>query len=214
MNKAPPLQVSTPILSMKSSLFAAACALALCLAGCADKKPHRPDPSGNGGGIGMGNPQQNAEQMASDLGLSEEQKKSFMAAMKEHGQKMRALRSNNSLSQDQRTKQADAARQQLAKRMHSILTQEQFTKWQQERQAMHANGQGGPGGQGGPPGPGGPGGAGGPPPGPNGGYPPNGAQPNRYLLDSSGSPPPAPGRQIGGNEPAPSLPPLPPVNPN
>lgn len=189
---------------MKLRLFAAGCLLALSLAGCANKKPHRPDNPGAGG---MGNPQQNAEKMASDLGLSEEQKKSFMSAMKDHGQKMKALHDKTSLSQAERTKQVDAARQQLAKRMRSILTQEQFTKWQQERQAMHPNPNGAQGAPGGPPGPGG---AGGPPPaGMNGAYPSNGAPPNRYL--DSGSTPPPRGINLGGDEPPAPLPPLPPV---
>jgi hypothetical protein len=192
---------------MKLRLIAAGCLLAaLNLASCADKKPHRPNGAGPGAG-GMGNPQQNAEKMANDLGLSDEQKKSFVAAMKEHGQKMKALRDKTSLSEDERNKQTAAARQQLQKRMHSILTQDQFAKWQQERQAMHP-----PGTQGTPGGPTGPGGAGGPPPGPNGGYPPNG-QPNRYLNGPETGGPPSKGINLGGDEPPPALTPLPPVNP-
>jgi len=193
---------------MKFRLIAAGCLLAaLSLAGCADKKPHPNGPRGGGGGGGIQNPQQNAEKMAQDLGLSDEQKKSFMAAMKEHGQKMKALREKTSLSEAERNKQTTTARQQLQQRMHSILTQDQFAKWQQERQSMHP-----PGSQGAPGGPPGSGGAGGPPPpGGNGASPPNG-QSNRYLNYGPESGP-SKGMNLGGDEPAPKLDPLPALTP-
>lgn len=111
----------------------------------------------------MGGPQQNALKMANDLGLSGDQKKKFLSAMKEHGQKMRSLRENSSLSETDKNRQIMASRQHLSQEMRGILTPDQFQEWQQERQKMHP--QGGAGGNGGRPGMGPPG-AGGPPMGP------------------------------------------------
>ena len=190
---------------MKLPFFATGCLSVLLLASCADKRPHRPGGPGAGGAGGVGGPQANAQQMASDLGLSEDQKKKFMSAMKEHGEKMKALHGKSSLSEEEKNKQTAEARKRLGKKMHGILTPEQFKKWQEERQAMRPPGeQRGPAG---PPGAGGPGAGGPPPPGPNGGTPPN-----RYLNSGPDSHLPPGGMKLGGDEPAPTLPPLPPVN--
>ena len=129
-----------------------------------------------GPGGGAGGPQANMQKMAADLNLTEDQKPKFQSAMRDHGQKMQKLRSNTSLSQDDKNKQITAARQALAKKMHGILTQDQFQKWQEELRSMHP-----PGGQGGG-GVGGPGGMGGPPP---------GGQGNRYGSPPADAPPPA-----------------------
>lgn len=161
--------------AMKISLCATLGILLLGLTNCSDRKPHRPDGQGSGG-LSMGSPQQNAQRMAADLGLSEGQKRKFMSAMKEHGEKMRAIRSNSAMSQDERNRKTMAARQQLAQKMHGILTAEQFEKWKQEREAMRP--QGGAGGSGMGPGAGGVSTPGAPPPvGPMGGYPTNGTPP-------------------------------------
>lgn len=83
----------------------------------------------------------NAEQIAKDLSLTDEQKTKVKAALEEQQTKMKALRADNSLSaEDKKTKMKELRDANQAK-MKEILTPEQFAKWQKLQPAR----KGGPG---------------------------------------------------------------------
>lgn len=109
-----------------------------------DKPPGGP---GAQGGPGMRGP--NAEQMAKDLGLSDEQKTKLKAAMDEQREKMKALREDTSLSADDKKAKGKELRDTFQAKVKEILTPEQFEKWQKNMQQRRP--QGGPGGPGGKP---------------------------------------------------------------
>jgi hypothetical protein len=168
---------------MKFKLLAVAFLLVSLVTGCADRKPRRGDDPPTGLSMGRENPQQ----MADDLGLNEDQKKKYLSIMKSHGEKMRALHSRSSMSPEDRRSKAMALHDKLVKEMQGLLTPEQFSQWQQARQALRArSGEGGgapqePGPQGG-----------GTPPGPG------------YAPQSSGyGPPQGPGPNVDGTPPGP-----------
>lgn len=100
--------------------------------------PSTPPP----GGPGMrGRP--SPDMLAQQLKLSDDQKPKFKAALDEQLQKMRDLRQDQSLSQDDRRAKMRSIREDTNKKMKTILTDEQYAKWEKM----------GPGGPGGPRGP-------------------------------------------------------------
>jgi len=91
----------------------------------------RPGRDGRGG-------QEYINKMAEDLKLTDEQKTKVEKVMTEQREKMRGARD---LSEDQRREKFKTMREEMDKKMKEILTAEQYTKWEKERQ------QRGPGGQ-------------------------------------------------------------------
>ena len=83
--------------------------------------------------------------MAEELNLTADQKTKFEAAMKEQGEKMRALRNPNATPEERKAKRK-AGQEELSKKMKGILTPEQFAKWEKMQQSRP----GGPGHPGGP----------------------------------------------------------------
>ncbi len=147
-------------------------------------------------------PQIDPDQMANDLGLSGDQKSKFVSTMQAHGEKMRAIRSNSSMSQRDRHKKVTAQREKLTKEMKKILTPDQFSQWDAKRQAMRNSMQQGQGG-------GAPQGYG-PPQGSPGGVQPDYIPPPRFESPTQqGYGRPQTPLQPQGNE---SLPPLPGCN--
>jgi len=113
-------------------------------------KPAKPpgDRQGPPGGSRRADMGQRLDKMAEELGLSAEQKTQLEAAMKERMEKAQVLRGGESLSpEDRRAKMREIADAHLAK-VKSILTPEQFTKWEEMRPArgQRPGGPGGPGG--------------------------------------------------------------------
>ncbi|HTL73064.1 MAG TPA: hypothetical protein VL863_07145 [bacterium] len=104
-------------------------------------KPH--GAQGGPGGPGMrGRP--NADQIAKELSLTDEQKTKLKAALEDQQAKMKALREDTSLSAEDKKAKAKELREGMQAKMKEILTPEQLTKWQ----AMQKNrGPGGPGGK-------------------------------------------------------------------
>ena len=86
--------------------------------------------------------------MAEELKLTDEQKTKVAAALKEQAETMRGVKE---ATPDERREKLKAARTEMEKKMKTILTAEQYTKWEKLRK------EGGPGRRGGPGGPGGPG---------------------------------------------------------
>jgi Spy/CpxP family protein refolding chaperone len=105
------------------------------------------------------NAQSRLDAMATQLGLSEDQKTKLVPILKEQGEKIRAVRQEQGLSQEQQREKMKAIRDEFQPKFKKILTPEQFDKWQKSR-TQGARGQG-PRGQGARRSTGGAGGAGG-----------------------------------------------------
>lgn len=72
----------------------------------------------------------NPEQIAKDLGLSEDQKTKFKDAMSDMQKKMQEVRKDASLSQEDRRAKSKEIRDATQAKFKEILTAEQFDKWQ------------------------------------------------------------------------------------
>ncbi|HEU6447128.1 MAG TPA: hypothetical protein VFV23_01665 [Verrucomicrobiae bacterium] len=100
------------------------------------------------GGMRRGGP--NIEQLAKDLNLNDDQKAKVKDALEAQGKKMRELRQDQNLSQEDRRAKMKEMREDLNKQMKTILTDEQYAKWEK----MGPGNRGprrGPNGAGGPP---------------------------------------------------------------
>jgi len=95
-----------------------------------------------GGPPGIRRP--NAEQIAKDLGLSDDQKAKVRAALEEQQKKMKDLRADTSLSQEDKRAKVKELRQSFVEKMKEILTADQFEKWQKTMQQRPRLGAGGP----------------------------------------------------------------------
>jgi protein CpxP len=81
-------------------------------------------------------PQQRVERMASVLNLTDAQKTKVTALFEEDAKKIRELRADTNVPQDQRREKARALREESDKKLQAILTPEQWEKWQKERSQM------------------------------------------------------------------------------
>ena len=68
--------------------------------------------------------------LSKELNLTDEQKPKVEAALKEQGEKMRALREDTSLSDDDRREKFRGLREDMNKKMKGILTTEQYDKYE------------------------------------------------------------------------------------
>lgn len=84
----------------------------------------------------------NAEQIAKDLGLTDDQKAKVKAAMEEQQAAMKALHENTTLSKEDKRTQMKALRESFLAKMKEILTPEQLEKWQKAMQHNHPAGGG------------------------------------------------------------------------
>jgi protein CpxP len=85
------------------------------------------------GGPGMrGRP--NLEQIAKDLGLTDDQKAKLKTIMEDQQTKMKALRADTSIAQTDKRAKAKEIRDATQAQIKAILTPEQLTKWQQHMQ--------------------------------------------------------------------------------
>ncbi len=85
--------------------------------------------------------QEYINKMKQDLKLTDEQATKVETLMKEQREKMRGMRD---LSEEQRREKFKTMREEMDKKMKEILTADQYTQWEKERQQR---GPGGPGGQ-------------------------------------------------------------------
>jgi periplasmic protein CpxP/Spy len=106
-------------------------------------KPHKQMGPGEGGGQ-----QDRMAKMAEELKLTDDQKAKVKTATQEQMEKMRAIRSDDSLTQEQKREKGKALRDEMTAKMKEILTPEQFTQWEKMR-PQPGQRPGGPGGQGG-----------------------------------------------------------------
>ena len=76
--------------------------------------------------------------MKQDLNLSEEQSAKLQSSRDELRQKMQALRENHSLSDEAKKEQMKELMNQRKENLRSILTDEQWKKFQEENQKRHS----------------------------------------------------------------------------
>jgi Spy/CpxP family protein refolding chaperone len=130
------------------------CGLGIAVAGAAvaqDQTPATP-PAGTamqgpppGGGRGMMDPGQRTSMLKDRLGLNDAQTAQVKTILTDSQTKMQALRSNSSLSQDDRRSQMMSIRKDESDKIGSVLTPDQKTKYDAMQQQMRGRG-GQPGG--------------------------------------------------------------------
>jgi Spy/CpxP family protein refolding chaperone len=76
------------------------------------------------------------ERMAEELNLTDDQKPKVKAIMDAQRQKMRDLREDDSLSDDDRRAQMKTIHEDTATQLKAVLTPDQFAKWQKMPQRM------------------------------------------------------------------------------
>lgn len=74
-----------------------------------------------------------ATRMQKDLSLSDEQTSKIKAIDKEFGEKFRTLRSDSTLAKDDFRNKAMELRKEYKQETKSVLTQEQYEKWQEKK---------------------------------------------------------------------------------
>jgi Spy/CpxP family protein refolding chaperone len=125
--------MKTTRLGLMAALLTGALLAAPALSRAEDaKQPERPRPGRPAAGVGLGQ-QERLNKLAEELNLNEEQKKKVAEAQKAHMEKLRGLREDSSLSQEERREKFRAAMEEHNKKMKEILTTEQYEKWQKMR---------------------------------------------------------------------------------
>src|SRR6185436_4224806 len=110
----------------KIGLVAALVAGAMLVATPALKAQDNKDKKGKGAEM----IKERLDKMNEELKLTAEQKPKVEAALKEQGEKMRALREDTSLSQEDRREKFRGMREDLDKKMKGILTTEHYEKYE------------------------------------------------------------------------------------
>ena len=121
----------------KLSLMAAlAAGLVLASGGLASAQENK-----DGKKKGFMNAEQRIERMSTDLNLTDAQKTKLKAVFEDQTKKMRELREDTNLSQEQRQEKMRAFREENDKKMKEILTPDQFEKWQKQREQFGKRGE-------------------------------------------------------------------------
>ena len=84
--------------------------------------------------IPPGNHRPNAEMIAKNLGLTDDQKAKIQAALEDQQQKMMGLRSDTSVAPQDKHAKVKEIREAFTAKMKEILTPDQFEKWQKPMQ--------------------------------------------------------------------------------
>jgi Spy/CpxP family protein refolding chaperone len=105
---------------------------------------------GNAPGGPRGDMKDRGAKLAEELGLSDDQKAKVQEAMKEQGEQRKAISSDTALSKEDKQAKMKALRESMTEKMKTILTAEQFAKW--EKMPRGPGGPRGPRGEGKPPG--------------------------------------------------------------
>ncbi len=130
-----------------------ACGLSVAAAGAAvaqDQAPPPPAPGqmgpppGGGPRGGMMDPGRRAGMLKERLGLSDSQTEQVKTILEDNRTKMEALRSNSSLSQDDRRSQMMSIRKAENDKIEAVLTADQKTKFEAMQQQMRDRMRNGP----------------------------------------------------------------------
>ena len=81
------------------------------------------------------NIEQQIERLDKELQLTADQKTKLKTYFEGERKKMQALRDDTSLTREQKQEKQRAGREDLNKEMKSVLTPEQFTKWEKAQKA-------------------------------------------------------------------------------
>jgi len=87
-------------------------------------------------------PDQQLEHLSKTLNLTDDQKSQIKPILEERQQKMESIRSDSSLSQDDRRSKARSLMQDSNTRLRAVLTDEQKTKLDQMQSRMREHHQG------------------------------------------------------------------------
>ena len=87
-----------------------------------------------GGKRGFPTIEQQMERMTTQLNLTDEQKPKVKAVLEDQQKKMQELRSDSSLDQDARRQKMQTIRKDTEAKMKGILTDDQYTKYQEMNQ--------------------------------------------------------------------------------
>lgn len=117
-----------------------------------DAKPDRPE-RGQGQGQRGEAAKERMAKLTEELNLTADQQTKIQAAMKEQAETLRGLRD---AAPEERREKMQAARQEMNAKVKTILTADQYAKWEKIREQRGPGGPGGEGKRGGPGGPGGP----------------------------------------------------------
>ena len=82
------------------------------------------------------NVEQRLEQLDKQLQLTADQKTKLKTYFEGERKKMQDMRADTSLTREQRQEKMKAVREDLNKEMKTVLTPDQFTKWEKERDKM------------------------------------------------------------------------------
>jgi periplasmic protein CpxP/Spy len=82
--------------------------------------------------------QKHMGKVAQELNITADQKQQLKPILQEEAQKVKALRADTSLSQQQKRQKLQEIRQDLLAKIKPILTPQQLAKWQQLRGEKHA----------------------------------------------------------------------------
>lgn len=116
----------------------------------AQEKPAAPPASRPAQGQRPGQADQ-LKQLKEQLKLTDAQVEKLRPILKEQADKLRALRDDTSLSQQDRRKKVQEIREATTPKINAILTKEQSDQWEKIRQERQGQGQRRPGNQGRPP---------------------------------------------------------------
>jgi Spy/CpxP family protein refolding chaperone len=119
--------------SLKNSLIAAVALSALVAGSLAGSAQTTNSNAGAGQGEKVDQFKEHLRKVAEELQLTEAQKGEIKPILKAEFEKLKELRANTSLTPKERREQRNAIREDLAAKLKSILTPEQFTKWEQLR---------------------------------------------------------------------------------
>jgi periplasmic protein CpxP/Spy len=81
------------------------------------------------------NIEQRIEQLDKELKLTADQKTKLKTYLEGERKKNQDIRADTSLTREQRQEKMRAVRDDLSKEMKSVLTSEQFTKWEKDQKA-------------------------------------------------------------------------------
>lgn len=87
-------------------------------------------------------PQARVEQLDKELKLTADQKTKLTAVFEDQTKKMRDLRADTNLSQEDRRAKSRTMMEEQTKKMKDILTPDQFQKWEKMREEMKGKGGG------------------------------------------------------------------------
>lgn len=118
-------------------------AFSTTLALAEDQKPAAPGAGGPRAGRAQMSPEQRADRLKQELGLSDDQTAKVKAVYEKNQDKFKALREDTALSEEDRRAKFREMMKSTMEEVAAILTPEQKTKFQEQMQRRREGGKGG-----------------------------------------------------------------------